>query len=303
MDKPYILHMLTSASNLSPFDVNMAMDAGWDATIPYTSLTVEDVPALVQDAIFSRSPSGVKRTGIFIGGRDMMLALDMLEQVRNTMVPPFEISAMADPSGAFTTAAGMIAAVGAKLKEVHSCDWEGSHTLVLGGTGPVGMAVAILAAELNSNVTLMSRKQERAEAAVETCRALCSGGVDRLMPAGDDLKAEKLTQSNVVLATAAAGIQMLSAEEVVAATQLKVAADVNAVPPSGIHSLDVMHNGEILEGSLSGAVGVGALAIGNVKYQAQHRLLKQMREADKPIYIHYRQACEVAQTYVAEKSA
>ena len=29
MEKPYILHMLTSAPNLSPFDVNMAMDAGW----------------------------------------------------------------------------------------------------------------------------------------------------------------------------------------------------------------------------------------------------------------------------------
>ena len=302
MEKPYILHLLTSAPNLSPFDVNMAMDAGWDATIPYTSLTLEDVPALVQDAIFSRSPSGVKRTGLFIGGRDMQLALDMLAQVQKTMVPPFEISAMADPSGAFTTAAGMIAAVGAKLKEARSNGWQDSHTLVLGGTGPVGMAVAILAAELNSTVTLMSRKQERAQSAVEACRALCVSGAERLLPAGDDVKAEKLAQSDVVLATAAAGIQMLSAEEVAAAAQLKVAADVNAVPPSGIYSLDVMHNGESLQGSPSGAVGVGALAIGNVKYQAQHRLLKQMRQTEKPMYIHYRQACQIAQAYVAEKS-
>ena len=31
-----------------------------------------------------------------------------------------------------------------------------------------------------------------------------------------------------------------------------------------------------------GAVGIGALAVGNVKYQVQHRLLVRMREADKP---------------------
>ena len=59
MEKPYILHMLTSAPNLSPFDVNMAMDAGWDAVVPYTSLELSDIQALVQDAIFSRGPSGV----------------------------------------------------------------------------------------------------------------------------------------------------------------------------------------------------------------------------------------------------
>ena len=29
MEKPFILHMLTTAKNLSLFDVNMAMDAGW----------------------------------------------------------------------------------------------------------------------------------------------------------------------------------------------------------------------------------------------------------------------------------
>ena len=28
MERPYLLHMLTAAKNLSPFDVNMAYDAG-----------------------------------------------------------------------------------------------------------------------------------------------------------------------------------------------------------------------------------------------------------------------------------
>ncbi|HAE74902.1 MAG TPA: methylenetetrahydromethanopterin dehydrogenase, partial [Alphaproteobacteria bacterium] len=66
MSKKFILHMITPEGNLSPFDVNMAIDAGYEAVIPYTGVQIEDVSTLVQDAIFSRGPEGVKRTGIFI---------------------------------------------------------------------------------------------------------------------------------------------------------------------------------------------------------------------------------------------
>ena len=117
MEKPYILHLLTTAKNLSPFDVNMAMDAGWVSAVPYTNVEPSEVRDLVQDVIFSRSPKGLKRTGIFIGGRDTKQALDMLKTAKNSMVPPFEVSVFADPSGAFTTAAGMVAAVEKQLAE------------------------------------------------------------------------------------------------------------------------------------------------------------------------------------------
>ena len=75
MAHPRILHMITPLKHMSPFDVNMALDAGYDATIPYTSVTVEDVTGLVQDAIFSRGPEGVKRTAMFIGGKRAIDAL------------------------------------------------------------------------------------------------------------------------------------------------------------------------------------------------------------------------------------
>jgi len=48
---------------------------------------------LVQDAMFSRSPRDAVHTAVFIGGKDAVLALDMLEQVRKTLLKPFEISA------------------------------------------------------------------------------------------------------------------------------------------------------------------------------------------------------------------
>ena len=56
MTRKNILHMLTPLSQMSPFDVNMALDAGFDAVIPYTGVTIGEVTGLVQDAIFSRPP-------------------------------------------------------------------------------------------------------------------------------------------------------------------------------------------------------------------------------------------------------
>ena len=113
--KPLIMHMITTAKNLSPFDVNMAYDAGWDKCVPYISIETNEVEGLVQDAIFSRPP-GINKTGIFVGGRDPHKAIEMLNICKKSLVPPFTLSGFADPSGAFTTAAGMIAKVENALK-------------------------------------------------------------------------------------------------------------------------------------------------------------------------------------------
>src|SRR5215510_4436552 len=117
MEKPHILHLFTPAAQASPFDVNMAYDAGFQAVVPYTGMCTADVATLTQDAIFSRGPKGVSRTGIFIGGRDLGLALEMLDAARRAMVPPFEVSVFVDPSGAFTTAAAAVAVVERCLKK------------------------------------------------------------------------------------------------------------------------------------------------------------------------------------------
>ncbi len=168
--KPTILHMLTAAPNLSPFDVNMAIDAGWQHCIPYTSIAVDQVQAYTQDAIFSRGPKGVKHTGLFIGGRDIHLAMDMLEAARESMVPPFEVSVFADPSGAFTTAAGMVACAEKHLRASKDLRLKGRRTLVFGGTGPVGSTCAVLAAKAGAHVAIVSHAGAgRAREAAEMC--------------------------------------------------------------------------------------------------------------------------------------
>ena len=67
-----ILHMMTPLAHMSPFDVNMALDAGYDATASYTNVSLDEITGLVQDAMFSRSPRDATRTGVFIGGKDAL---------------------------------------------------------------------------------------------------------------------------------------------------------------------------------------------------------------------------------------
>src|SRR5688572_20756588 len=106
-----ILHFLSTQAFASPFDVNMAVDAGFKVVVPHTNAGLEHTTGLVQDAIFSRPVEYGCRTGLFIGGKDALLALDMLAAAQAALVPPFQLSAFADPGGSFTTAAAMVALV------------------------------------------------------------------------------------------------------------------------------------------------------------------------------------------------
>jgi methylene-tetrahydromethanopterin dehydrogenase len=278
MERPYILHMFTPGAQMSPFDVNMAADAGYQIITPYCGVGLDAISGLTQDAIFSRGPKGVARTGIFIGGRDVILAADMLLRAKKSMVPPFVVSLFADPSGSYTTAAAMVACAEAALEQHHGGDLKGRKLLILGGTGTVGRIAGVLAAQLGADVHLASHRGAAAAqaAADETGKRF---GVTMKGTGSKDaaeLRAA-LADANLVFGAAAAGVQVMSEADRAHALALEVAADVNAVPPEGLAGVGVMDDAKPLAGTKG--VGIGALAVGNVKYQTQHRLLVRMREA------------------------
>ncbi len=300
MEKPYILHMFTPSKNVSPFDVNMAYDAGYQAVVPYTDLSVDQVAAYTQDAIFSRGPTGVRRTGIFLGGRDIGVAYDMMDNVRKAMVQHFEVSVFADPSGAFTTAAAMIAAVEHQLKKQFGLGLEGRNVVLLGGTGPVGSAAAVLASSAGARVRVASHVGlARARIAAETVNARYNATAE---PADmSDVKSINalLADAEVLLGTAKAGVQVASAEQLQGCLQLKVAADLNAVPPAGIAGIALTDHGVPLPAGSGVAVGIGALAVGNIKYQVMHGMFDRMLKADRAVYLDFRDAFIYAREKVA----
>ena len=301
MERPFILHMFTPGRQISPFDINMAADAGYQIIVPYCEVGVDAINGLTQDTIFSRGPKGVARTGIFIGGRDALVAADMLERSKAAMVKPFVVSLMADPSGAYTTAAAMVACVETALRRHHALGLEGQRVVILGGTGPVGRIAGVIAAQAGAEVFLSSRNgiDVAEEAAKLTGQRF---GVTLHGLSGGDPAAVRasIASADVLLACAAAGVQVVTAEALTFAKRLKVAADVNAVPPEGIAGVGVMDDAVPLAGT--SAVGIGALAVGNVKYQTQHRLLVQMQQAEKALVLSFPEAFAVARAFLAEKA-
>jgi methylene-tetrahydromethanopterin dehydrogenase len=298
MEKPYVLHFITPAKNASPFDVNMAYDAGYDAIAPYTDVQLNEVTGLVQDAIFSRGPRGVWRTGMLIGGRDIDLAMDMLETAKKAMFPPFEISVFADPSGAFTTAAAMMAMVERQLKRSFGGDLSGRKISIFGATGPVGGCTAVIAAKNGATVELVAHRsladvKERAEA----YNKRYGTNIGYTDGSTDDLKKAILQSTDVALCCAAAGVRVITLEQMANSPTLKVVADVNAVPPTGAEGVNAMADGVQIEGT--NAFGMGALAIGNNKYQLQQNLFKKMLEGQSHVYLDFLSAFEMARKDLA----
>ncbi len=299
MPKRSILHMFDPMPNNSPFDINMALDAGFDVLMPYSNVKLENIHNLTQDVIFSRSPSGTKKTAIFIGGRDIGMAIDMLQACKPAMQPPFQVSVFADPSGAYTTAAALVACLEKALKDCHGQDLKGCRALVFGGTGPVGIATGVIASLQGADTVLIDHLSidSACDAAKQYNRRFNSkmtGAAART----DDEKAVLIADADIVFCTAKAGIRVLNASVLSQARQLKVAGDVNAVLPAGIEGINLNDlAAPLLHATQSAkAVGVGALAVGNVKYRLQHELLKSMLTTEKPLFIDFRDAFLKAQT-------
>ena len=289
-----ILHMITPLKHMSPFDVNMALDAGFDTAIPYTSVTLDDVTGLVQDAIFSRGPEGVKRTSMFIGGKRAIEALDMMKRAKAAMVPPFEISVFADPAGSFTTAAAMVACVKVALKEKFSTELTGKRIAIFGGTGVVGFASGVIAAIDGAHATLIGYDgPDRVRKLAEEANARFSVNIGYADGSTEEQKEELVRGADIIFAAGPAGKRLITLDQMKQAKHLRVVTDVNAVPPSGVEGVGVNDNATPILGV--NAVGIGALAVGNIKYKTEAGLFKEMIETEKPIYLDFREAYTLAQ--------
>jgi methylene-tetrahydromethanopterin dehydrogenase len=298
MADKHILHMVTPLKHMSPFDVNMALDAGFDAALTYANVTLDEVTGLVQDAIFSRPPKIGAKTGMFIGGKNATLALDMLAKARKALVPPFGISFFADPNGSFTTAGAMVACVEKTLKTRKNLSLTGRKIAVFGATGVVGYSAAVIAALEGADVVLVGYDGiKRVSDAAAEIKQRFEADVRSADGSDDARKAAILADTEVALCAGRAGVAILSRAQLAAAPRLAVVADVNAVPPTGVEGLEMTANGAEL--TANGVLGIGPLAIGNIKYKTEFGLFRKMIEADKPVRFDFRDAFALAREFNA----
>jgi hypothetical protein len=256
VDKRKILIQLDSDPHPSVFDRIVAIDAGVDELLSYGGVQPDQVRDLVHGAIFTRGRQDLKRTALFIGGSDVAAGERLLHEVQKHMLPQFglRVAVLLDANGANTTAAAAVRAAGKHLP------LPGAAALVLGGTGPVGQRVARLLAGQGAWVRVGSRQEARAAAVCETLRRrLPSSHVEAVATGSSDELARAVADQALIIAAGAAGAVLLPQSVRSACTALKVAIDLNAVPPLGIEGVELGEAGVLHDGvTCYGAIGIGA---------------------------------------------
>lgn len=256
-DKRKILIQLDSDPHPSVFDRVVAIDAGADEVFSYGGVKLEQVMSMVQGAIFTRGPKHLKYTALFIGGSDVQAGEKLAEEAQKHMLPQFglRVSILMDANGANTTAAAAVRLAGQHL------ELRGTRTLVLAGTGPVGQRVARLLAREGAIVRVASRQLPRSVAVCDVIGArVPDAHLEPVCTATPAEMTRALDSCTLVIAAGAAGVQLLPKAIRQDCTSLRMAIDLNAVPPLGLEGVDVMDRGTEREGAICyGAVGVGDL--------------------------------------------
>jgi len=251
-----LLLQLDSSRLPSVFDQVVAYDAGADVVLSYGGVTEGDVRDLIHGCIFTRGPKDLQNTAVWIGGNNMSAGEQLLAMAQDALFAPFSVSIMLDSNGSNTTA---VAAV-VKIEETLG-DLTGKKVLILAGTGPVGQRAAGLLAKDGADVTITSRKPEQGEKARQFISARFSVHVDAVTLNDPAALPELLRDMDVLLNSGPAGVQMVPRAAWTGAKSLKIAVDLNAVPPLGIEGIEVNDAGAKREN----VVVFGAFGVGNFK--------------------------------------
>jgi len=263
------LFFLSTDAHASPFDINIALDSGFDVVIPYSMVTPENAESLTHDIIFSRGPKGASRSGIFIGGSDVTLAEKIAGIVRESMFAPFTVSTFSDPKGAYTTAAALTAKTGKAAGGL-----KGKRAVIFGGTGPVGGLTAVLYAREGAMVTIVtSRDQAAGDRAAAELEKNYSVKVTAASASAGDERLALMKKSDIAIAAVKAGVKLTGKEALEKVESPLLIADVNATAPYGFEGLEPNGDNKLVSGSVH---GIGALATGAIKHKVESGIFKSM---------------------------
>jgi hypothetical protein len=286
-----LLLQLDSSRLPSVFDQVVAYDAGADQVMSYGGVTETDVRDLIHGCIFTRGPKDLHNTAVWIGGSNMSAGEQLLAMAQDALFAPFTVSIMLDSNGSNTTA---VAAV-VKIEETLG-DLAGKQILILAGTGPVGQRAAGLLARDGAQVTITSRKPEQGEKARQFISARFNVQVEATTM-NDPTKLPELCKDiDVLLNSGPAGVQMVPKSAWTGAKNLKIAVDLNAVPPLGIEGIEVNDAGK----TRNGVACYGAFGVGNFKTKL-HKACVARLFARNDLVLDAEAIADVARELVAKK--
>jgi hypothetical protein len=286
-----LLLQLDSSRLPSVFDQVVAYDAAADVVMSYGGVTEGDVRDLIYGCIFTRGPKDLHNTAVWIGGNNMSAGEQLLAMAQDALSPPLSVSIMLDSNGSNTTA---VAAV-VKIEQALG-DLKGKKVLILAGTGPVGQRAAGLLAKGGARVTITSRKPEQGDKARQFISARFDVHVEAVT-LNDPSQLPQLCQGvEVLLNSGPAGVQMVPKSAWTGVKTLKIAVDLNAMPPLGIEGIDVNDAGV----KKNGVVVFGAFGVGNFKTKLHKACVVQLFERND-LVLDAETIADIARELVAKK--
>ncbi|HEU4563775.1 MAG TPA: NAD(P)-dependent methylenetetrahydromethanopterin dehydrogenase [Gemmatimonadaceae bacterium] len=264
-----LLLQLDGSRLASSFDRVVAYDGGADEVLSYGGVTVKDIEGLIHGAIFTRGPKDLKNTAVFIGGSDMTLGEEMLAKAVATFFGPMRVSVMLDPNGSNTTAVAAVMKI-----EQAAGDLRGKRVVVTAGTGPVGIRAAGLLAKAGADVVITSRHRDAGEHAVAAIEKRLGAKVRCLEMPDSSHAARALEGAEVLLNAGPAGVNLVPRDAWAGRKGLRVAVDLNAVPPLGVEGIESPDNGT----ERDGVTAFGALGVGNLKMKIHHACIARLFE-------------------------
>jgi methylenetetrahydrofolate/methylenetetrahydromethanopterin dehydrogenase (NADP+) len=251
-----LLYQFDTDALPSVFDNVVGYDGGADHISAYGGVNAGNVGALVEGAIFTRSPKDKKNTALFVGGSNMPQAEAVLSAIRAKFFAKFRVSVMFDCNGSNTTAAAAVAWL------AHGRGLAGKRAVVLAGSGPVGQRAAVLLAREGASVAVTGRKRAGVQAACDSIKARFGIDVEAIEAPANSDRANAINGAHIVLATGASGITLLDAKAWQDHPSLELIADANASPPAGIEGVGMSDRGTSSHGKiLFGPLGFGALKL------------------------------------------
>ena len=238
------------------FDNVVAYDGGADHVTAYAGIRADNVGALVDGAIFTRGPKDKRNTAIFIGGSNMSEGEAVLAAVQKKFFAQFRVSVMFDCNGSNTTAAAAVALL------AHGRSLAGNRAVVLAGSGPVGQRAAVLLAREGAHVAITGRKRAAVQNACDLINRQFGVHAEAIEAPTHAQRGAAIADAQIVLATGAAGIDLLEARQWQHNATLELVADANASPPAGIEGIGSSDRGVQNHGkTLFGPLGIGALKL------------------------------------------
>jgi hypothetical protein len=251
-----LLYQFDTDSLPSVFDNVVGYDGGADHISAYGGVNAQNAAALVDGAIFTRAPKDKKNTAIFIGGGSMAQGEALLDAVRGRFFAKFRVSVMFDCNGSNTTASALVACL------AHGRSLTGKRAVVLAGSGPVGQRAAVLLAREGAHVTITGRKLAVVQSACAAIKLRFGIGVHAVEASSNQDRGAAIAGAQIVVATGAAGVTLLEAEQWQRSEALELLADANTSPPAGLEGVGMSDRAKESHGKLLfGPLGFGALKL------------------------------------------